>query len=234
MTSRALRSDSMPASQSSASSPVHYPASDNMGEHELQRLIMEVLRPLIERWLRSRGVTAHAGADTFFYYVKGDPTHRIAPDIYVLEGVPQDEIVASWKMWELGRAPSFALEIVSGDALKDYDDVPAVLGRLGTRELVLFDPEARAGSKRRARWTVFRRRERGFLREVQTFDDRVRSEVLGAWLRVVGSGASRRIRLALDPNGDALFATEVEEARREIEDAQREIERLRKELARRG
>lgn len=227
MTGRALHSDSMTASRSSASSPVYYPTSDDMGEHELQRLIMEELRPLIERWLRARGVTAHAGADTFFYYVKGDPTQRIAPDIYVLAGVPQDEIVASWKLWELGRAPSFALEIVSSDALKDYDDVPAVLGRLGTRELVLFDPEARTGSKRRARWTVFRKSERGFMREVQTFDDRVHSEVLGAWLRVVGSGSSRRIRLALDPKGDELFPTELEEV-------QRENQRLREELARRG
>ncbi len=36
-----------------------------MGEHELQRLIAELLRPLLERFLAERGIVAHAGADQF-------------------------------------------------------------------------------------------------------------------------------------------------------------------------
>lgn len=31
---------------------VVYPETDDMGEHKLQRFIAELLRPLVERWLR--------------------------------------------------------------------------------------------------------------------------------------------------------------------------------------
>ncbi|MBI2391167.1 MAG: Uma2 family endonuclease [Deltaproteobacteria bacterium] len=190
--------------------PVVYPETDHMGEHELQRFIAELLRPLIERYLKSRGVVAHVGADTFLYFAKGDPTQRIAPDVYVLEGVSQELAVSSWKLWEGTPAPKFALEVVTSDALKDYDDIPAIFGRIGGHELVLFDPEARPTSRKRARFTVFRRGAQGFQLVERTHGDRVRSEALGCWLRAVGEGASRRVRLAIDEHGDVLFPTEAE------------------------
>ncbi|MBI2389291.1 MAG: Uma2 family endonuclease [Deltaproteobacteria bacterium] len=213
--------------------PVVYPETDHMGEHELQRFIAELLRPLIERYLRQAGVVAHVGADTFIYFAKGDPTQRIAPDVYVLEGVSQDLAVSSWKLWEGTPAPRFALEVVTSDALKDYDDVPAIFGRIGGYELVLFDPEARPTSRRRARFTVFRRSAEGFRLVERTHGDRVRSEALGCWLRAVGEGASLRVRLALDAAGDELVPTEAE-ARDAAEAARVEVEaenaRLRAEL----
>lgn len=213
--------------------PVVYPETDHMGEHELQRFIAELLRPLIERYLRERGVVAHVGADTFIYFAKGDPTQRVAPDVYVLEGVSQDLAVASWKLWEGTPAPRFALEVVTSDALKDYEDVPATFGRIGGYELVLFDPEARPSSRRRARFTVFRRSAEGFRLVERTHGDRVRSEALGCWLRAVGEGASLRVRLAIDAAGDELFPTEAE-ARDVAEAARAEVEaenaRLRAEL----
>jgi hypothetical protein len=55
---------------------VVYPETDRMGEHEIRRLIAELLRPMIARYLAERGVVAHAGADTFLYYVEGDPASR--------------------------------------------------------------------------------------------------------------------------------------------------------------
>src|SRR5215471_5656782 len=91
-----------------------YPETDDMGEGELQRLISELLRPMLARFLAERGVVAHVGADQFLYAVKGDATRRAAPDIYVLPGIPQERIAPSWKLWEVGP-PSFCLEIVSRD-----------------------------------------------------------------------------------------------------------------------
>src|SRR5262245_12844801 len=105
-----------------------YPEADGMGEGELQRLITELLRPLIARFLAERGVVAHAGADQFVYWRKGRPTSRVAPDVYVLPGVPQSQVITSWKTWETGIVPSFVLEIVSNDVQKDYDDNPALFG----------------------------------------------------------------------------------------------------------
>ena len=190
--------------------PVVYPETDDMGEHELQRFITELLRPMIEAYLRERGIVAHAGADTFFYYVEGDPGCRFAPDLYVLEGVPQDLAVASWKLWEGTPAPRFALEIVSRDVAKDYARTPEIFGQVGGEELVLFDPEPPSSSRRRALWTVFRRGAEGFRMVEQSNGDRVYSEVLGCFLRVVGEGARTRLRLALPPDGDELVPTEAE------------------------
>ena len=48
---------------------------------------MELLRPLVQRWLDSRGEVAFVGADQFFYWKQYDPFHRIAPDVYVLPGI---------------------------------------------------------------------------------------------------------------------------------------------------
>ncbi len=108
--------------------PVHYPETDDMGEHELQRYIAELLRPLLERWLGEQRRVAHAGADQFFYWVQGDPGRRRAPDVYVIDGVAQDiPEVASWKTWE-GHCPTFALEIVGDDWKKDYEEAPADYG----------------------------------------------------------------------------------------------------------
>ena len=42
---------------------LHYPETDHMGEHEIQRLIAELLRPLLDRYLVRQGRPAHVGAD---------------------------------------------------------------------------------------------------------------------------------------------------------------------------
>ncbi len=157
-----------------------YPETDDMGEHELQRLIAEFLRPLLERWFAARSEVAHVGADQFFYWVEGDPTRRIAPDVYVVPGVAQNPPVASWKLWESSARPSFALEVVGQDIDKDYDDNPVLYAALGVRELVLFDPHATSRSRRRLRWQVFRRlKGRGLVRVEVSNGDRVQSKALG-------------------------------------------------------
>ncbi len=187
-----------------------YPQTDRMGEHEIQRLIAELLRPMIARYLATRGVVAHAGADTFLYYVEGDPSARVAPDVYVLPGVPQELAAPSYKLWEVAP-PTFALEIVTSDALKDYVEAPVAYAELGAKELVLFDPGAKPTSKRRKKFTVFRRVSRGLVQVEATHADRVRSRSLGCYLRAVGTGGDLRVRLACGANGDELIPTEAEE-----------------------
>ena len=209
-----------------------YPETDDMGEHELQRLIAELLRPLLARFLAARGIVAHAGADQFVYWAEGEPTKRIAPDLYILPGVRQEVVISSWKTWQTGIVPSFVLEIASDNFAKDYEDNPALYDELGVDELVVFDPHARPGSRsRRVRWQVFRRlRGRGLMRTQVTQSDRVRSKRLGAWLRAIGTGTDIRVRLAVGPDGDELFPTEaeVERAAKEQERAAKEQERVRR------
>lgn len=47
---------------------VSYPETDRMGEGLLQRLIMELLRPMLARFLAESGKVACVGADQFIYY----------------------------------------------------------------------------------------------------------------------------------------------------------------------
>ncbi|TAK29259.1 MAG: Uma2 family endonuclease [Myxococcaceae bacterium] len=213
---------------------VHYPETDHMGEDFLQRAIAEALRPLIARWFKSRRVKAFTGADQFLYWVEGDPTRRVAPDVYVLPKVDPDAVPTSWKLWEVGP-PSFALEIVSRDVGKDYEDAPAEYAAMGAKELVLFDPGATARSRTRVRWQVYRRlARRGFVRVAQSSSDRVEVASLGCWLRAIGEGRDARLRLGIGIDGEELFMTEAEAANARADSAEAEVARLRALLAGRG
>ena len=210
-----------------------YPESDDMGEHEIQRLIAELLRPLMDRFLVERRRPAHVGADQFIYWKEGTPTRRLAPDVYVLPGVDRSIVIPSWKTWETGIVPSFALEIAGGDIAKDYDHGPADYADLGVSELVVFDPHATPTSKTRLRWQVFRRvAKRGLVRVDVSQGDRVKSKVLRAWLRAVGSDSGVRIRIAEGENGEDLFPTEAEAERAAREAAEAARDAAEAEVAR--
>jgi len=215
-----------------------------VGEDILQRWIIELLRPLLQRWLEDRHVVAFVGADQFLYWKQHDPHKRVAPDLYVLPGVAPTTHVRSWKTWETDIAPSFSLEIVSSDWEKDYSEAPPLHEAAGVGELVIFDP-AWEERPRGVRWQVFRRvGKRGLVRVEATNGDRVRAKALGIWLRAVGDGRSTRIRIATGPRGDDLVPTaeeserterlakEAERAAKEAERAAREGERAAKEAER--
>jgi hypothetical protein len=200
--------------------PTTYPVEEKAGEDLLQRLIVELLRPLVERWLAERGVTALVGADQFIYSRQHEPTRRYAPAVYVLPGVAPGTSVGAWKIWLTGVAPSFALEVCSSDWKKDYEEVPERCAEIGVEELIVFDPwwAERPGGEG-ARWQVFRLGKRGLRRAIRVDDDRVRSKVLACWLRAVGVGQSTRIRIGTGRHG-TLFPT-PEEAERQAKEAER-------------
>ena len=102
-----------------APDPTIYAEEERVGEDILQRWIIEVLRPLLQRFLTGRRVHALVGADQFIYYRQYDSHARVAPDIYVLPGISPQHRVRSWKIWIDRVVPSFALEFVSQDWEKD-------------------------------------------------------------------------------------------------------------------
>ncbi len=240
----------------SAGVAVRYPETDDMAENTLQRLIAEFLRPLIQRFLREategslatkkryRSLRALApcfvGADQFWYYVERNPKKCVSPDVYVIAGADPLSAPPSWQLWTLDSPPLFAFEVVSLDVDKDYKDARPLYEHTGVQELVLFDPEAprmaeASRGRSRVRWQVFRRDKAGALVLVlQSNADRVQSEALCCWLRLVGEGDQRLIRLGLGVGGEQLFlsAEEFERAEREHERAEKERERAEKEYER--
>jgi hypothetical protein len=191
-------------------SATEYPETDEMGEHETQRYISELLRALIVYWFVLHKRVAHVGANQFVYRLEGHPEVSRAPDVYVIEGLPQDHPdQAVWKTWE-GHVPVFALEVVSARWHKDYDDAPADYDAMGTRELILFDPGATARSRKRVRWQVFRRVRDKLRRVVTSRADRVESRYLGCVVRAVTDRGNVRLRLATGRQGETLVPTEAE------------------------
>jgi Uma2 family endonuclease len=199
-----------------------YPVSDDMGEPTLETFVRVVLLPLLERYFAALGVRAHVGSNQFIYWAQFEPTRSVAPDLYVVPDLSPRTQFDSIKTWEDGRVPSFALEIVSQNKGKDYVHAPLRYADLGVRELVIYDPK---GSRRRgegAVWQVYRRvAKRGFVQVEASNEDRVRSKVLGCFLREVrGANGAIELRLGAGPRGDELVPTEAEAERAEKERAQ--------------
>src|SRR5262245_56379070 len=203
-----------------AADPTYYPIEEKVGQDTLQMLILEVLRPLTERWYNLLGKPTFVGADQFIYYKQCHPSKVVAPEIYVLPGVRPGRRVKSWKTWKTGIIPSFALEVVSSeDAEKDYREAPERYAELGVDELLIFDPDFEKHDDR-VLWQRYRKlKKRGFVRVEATNADRIRSRVLGCFLRVVGEGAEARVRLGTGPTGDNLVPTEAEAERAAKEEA---------------
>lgn len=196
--------------------PTVYRVEDDVGEHEIQTYILELLRPLVERYFAQRGTQGHVGSDQFIYWRQFEPQACVAPDIYVLPGVSQAIAIGVWKVWERGGiVPNFALEVVGRDPHKDYQDSPRRYAELGVEELVVFDPFP---GPDRVAFAVYRRGSDG-LRQVETTQgDRVFSEQLDCHLRRVGAEATTRLRLATGESGQTLFPT-TEEAERTAKEA---------------
>lgn len=207
---------------SPSNDPTFYPVEDDVGESTLHLFIREVLRPLLQRWISEHLAHVFVGSEQFIYYEQYNPKKCVAPDIYLLEGVEPGASFDSWKVWERGAVPRFALEVVSSDRRKDYELAPAKYDELGVEELIIFDPDYQE-ARGRVRFQVFRRNERELTCVEATNDDRVLSTVVGCWFRAVGEGADVRLRIAEGANGLRVVPT-VEER---LAEAEAEITRLR-------
>ena len=218
--------------------PTVYPAEDHMGETEWHRAVCLLLWQLARRWAERKRMGAHVGSNQFVYWAQHEPTRSHAPDLYVIPGLEVGaEGLDVVKTWEHGT-PSLVLEVVSTDWRKDYEQVPRRCEEMGVRELIVFDAKApRARQPERVRWQLFRRvGKRGMVRVEASNADRVKSKVLGAWIREVGKSSSPMLRIGLGPHGDALLPTAEEElmAERDAAAAERDAAAAERESAARA
>lgn len=188
--------------------------SEHVAESCEQGLIIRTLLSSLQELIETRGWSrVFAAADNYFAWVPGQPAKRVSPDVYLLDD-PPERIPKMWRTWLPGNpAPRWALEIVSTDWLKDYEQDPVRYEELGCRELVVFDPDVALGRKcspRRAGLMVFRRAEGGALERVYSGTGPVWSEQLEVWLVAVREGYSVRLRLSEDQAGTRLVPTAQE------------------------
>lgn len=214
---------------------------EDMGESceqgEIIRLLLSLLGELaVERAWPS---TLCAG-NQFFAWVREEPLVRVSPDVYLLDDPPPPPRPKMWQTWLAGhKAPRWAVEVVSDEWKKDYDDGPPKYAQLGTRELVIFDPEAAVSAEQReprVPLQVYRRDADGAFVRVYRGDGPALSEELGCYLVILREGATARLRIARDAAGADLVPT-ANEAKRAAEERARDLEErvraLEAELAKR-
>ena len=130
-----------PALTSQVEDPL-YPSSDGqpMAENTWQlRAMVDGISILRSRYRRNPDV--FVGGDLLMYYEQGDPTRRVAPDVFVIFGVP-DHHRMSYRLWEEGKAPDFALEVASESTWReDLGRKRDLYAKLGIGEYWLFDPQ---------------------------------------------------------------------------------------------
>ncbi len=123
---------------------VFYPEEDGipMPDAETQgRTFRAVLTPLDHYFRDWPGV--HVAGNTFVYYEQGSPQRFVSPDCYVVFGVDVGHIFYrnTYRVWELGKPPDFALEIGSESTGRyDVRQKPALYASIGFGEYWLYDP----------------------------------------------------------------------------------------------
>jgi len=196
---------------------IYYPAE----EERQVPLTTQALRLILYlytafRHLFSGRTDVFVGADQFIYYVKGDPKRKIAPDAYVIFGVPSEPYRPVIRVWEEGAGPSIVVEVSSEDSRSEdrgrkkriYQDI------LQCEEYLIFDDDSSE---------ILLFRLVGGVYELQAPDGRglVHSRVLNAWF---GPDATTRMRIYdadLHPISDP---DENEENRRRLEAIHRRLE----------
>jgi Uma2 family endonuclease len=194
---------------------------EDMGEGVEQGEIIRILLSCLGELAAERGWQNFVlGADNFFAWVREEPLVRVSPDVYLLDDPPPPPRPRMWQTWLQGqKPPRLAVEIVSDDWKKDYEDNPPKYAQLGCRELVIFDPEAALTAERKAPRVplqVYRRDEDGAFVRVYAGDGPARCEEIGAYLVAQREGATVRLRVARDAAGTELVPT-AEEAKRAAE-----------------
>jgi Uma2 family endonuclease len=204
-----------------------YPSSDGrpMAETDLHRDIMfEVIETLKGYYESDPNV--YVSGNLLVYYERGNPRRCLAPDCFVLRGVPKRRRKL-YKIWDEGKAPEVVIEVTSNTTRnEDADDKFAIYRDVWkVREYFLFDP---LGDYLEPPLQGYRLADSGYQSIEPTFG-RLYSEVLD--LNLEGFGP--HLRLLNATTNEVLLPPGYREARAARAERERlEAERLREQLRR--
>ena len=181
---------------------VYYPSSDGkpMAETDWHiDSIIDLRQPLRAHFQDNPDI--YVAGNMMFYYVKGQPSKCVSPDVMVIKGVHKRKrrIFQLWKE----RAPSVIFEISSRKTKdKDFNDKLKLYAEIGVSEYNIFDPEEKDPLKA---FVSFRLRN-GVYERVPIVNGRVFSHELG--LEIVHIGDTLRL---FDPATQEFLPTTSEE-----------------------
>ncbi len=131
------------ASLATGKREVYYPESDGkpMAETDLHRDEMfDLIARLQGRYADAPDV--YVSGNLLLYYQEGDPRAAVAPDVFVVQGVPKGQR-RIYKLWLEGVPPAVVIEVTSRKTKgEDRRTKRALYARLGVAEYFMYDPEA--------------------------------------------------------------------------------------------
>lgn len=189
---------------------IEYPTSDGQPMAETPQHMQVMVDLIFGLKRRYREVSdVWVAGNLFFFYEKGNPKARVAPDVLLAQGVRKWDR-PNYKVWEDGP-PAFIVEVTSRKTQKKDQQVKKPLyQRLGVKEFVLFDPFAEYLRPPLQGFRLLRGRYQPIPLEA---DGSLRSRTTGLWLRREG----QRLRLVDVKTGEPLLWEEELEAARDRE-----------------
>ena len=198
-----------------------YPESDGepVGETDDHRDLMFELIFALKNLLSQ--TVAYIAGNLFIYYEEGRPESVVAPDVFVIFGVPQRNR-RTYKTWEHnGKCPDLVIELTSSKTrYEDLGNKRVLYAELGVQEYYIFDPLGDYLDPRLRCYQLIN----GELLPLP--GPRFFSRLLNVELRVVGDA----LRF-YEMGGDTALPTPAEEREARLA-AEAEIERLRAEIER--
>ncbi len=193
-----------------------YPAEDDepMAATEFHGIQITTLSYQLRTFFRRRSDKVYVGTDSFIYYVEGDTSQCVAPDVYVVLGVDAIPARRSFYTWEEGAVPTVAFEFLSESTgrVDRSDKVTLYLQEIGMQEYFIHQPEAAMPFECRG----WRRTEGGNIIDIAP-DARgwLKSEALNLWFFVEDQPDKVRLMRPAYPDGTPLPTYEELEQERD-------------------
>ncbi len=215
---------------------VEYPSSDGkpMAESDLHRdEMIDLIQALRRRYREVPDV--YVTGNLFLYYLEGDPKAVVAPDVFVVKGIPKGDRT-SFQLWKEGRGPCFVIEVTSESTR--HEDVRTKRSRyrqLGVEEYFLHDPLAeylrpplQGYRLRNGRYRRMASEPDGSLVSTTT-GLRLRRE--GQHLRLIDLGTGKPLpSLAEAESANRRLSEELSRSEPSLQVLEEELARLRREL----
>ena len=123
---------------------VEYPDSDGNpvaeSDYQLNYLLYARERLRVHYRDRRKRDDVYVAGNLLIYYEEGNPRASVAPDVFVVKGVPNHDR-RTYLLWREGKGPDFVLEITSRSTWReDQRHKRELYRRLGVAEYWQYDP----------------------------------------------------------------------------------------------
>ena len=129
------------ANQTPSPVRIEYPSTDGkpMAEGDPQRASLTYAVDGLRRHFRDRD-DVYVSGNLLIYYEEGNPRVSVAPDVFVVKGIPNHDR-DTYLLWEEGKGPDFVLEITSRTTRRvDQGKKRTLYRTLEVREYWQYDP----------------------------------------------------------------------------------------------